>query len=197
MDNFIILQGLLRVLDDSKKDITICLYNEKDEPLISFILAGYEFLKDFISDDNVLEISFPTINQVNVKIDTKDDPEIIDPGGYYETHIIINGKNLEDYLVDFIGATDLAPGVTGLVPAPAAGDQNKYLRGDGTWHTVSGGGGGGDIDVTKESLGIPSDWDPGTASTFTIEQNTLIINSGEVPSLTITPTTVVTDVTTD
>ena len=31
------------------------------------------------------------------------------------------------------GATESAPGSKGLVPAPAAGDQAKFLRGDGTW----------------------------------------------------------------
>lgn len=41
----------------------------------------------------------------------------------------------------FVGATASQAGAKGLVPAPSAGDQNKYLRGDGTWHTVSGGGG--------------------------------------------------------
>lgn len=30
-------------------------------------------------------------------------------------------------------ATDSAAGTSGLVPAPAAGDQNKFLRGDATW----------------------------------------------------------------
>lgn len=33
------------------------------------------------------------------------------------------------------GATASAAGATGLVPAPAAGTQAKYLRGDGTWQT--------------------------------------------------------------
>lgn len=37
------------------------------------------------------------------------------------------------------GATQQAAGVEGLVPAPLAGDQNKFLRGDGTWGTVSSG----------------------------------------------------------
>ena len=32
-------------------------------------------------------------------------------------------------------ATGSAAGTPGLVPAPAAGAQNKYLRGDGTWQT--------------------------------------------------------------
>lgn len=34
------------------------------------------------------------------------------------------------------GATASADGVAGLVPAPHAGDQGKFLRGDGTWATA-------------------------------------------------------------
>ena len=36
---------------------------------------------------------------------------------------------------DFTGATSSANGVHGLVPAPATGNRNQYLRGDGTWAT--------------------------------------------------------------
>ena len=35
-----------------------------------------------------------------------------------------------------IGATSSAAGAAGRVPAPAAGDNKSYLRGDGTWVTV-------------------------------------------------------------
>ena len=34
---------------------------------------------------------------------------------------------------DFTGATSSQDGVAGLVPAPEAGEQNEFLRGDGTW----------------------------------------------------------------
>lgn len=37
----------------------------------------------------------------------------------------------------FTGATGSAAGTSGLVPAPAATDNTKYLRGDGTWQTAS------------------------------------------------------------
>lgn len=40
----------------------------------------------------------------------------------------------------FTGATNATPGIKGIVPAPQAGDETKYLCGDGTWATVSGGG---------------------------------------------------------
>jgi hypothetical protein len=40
-------------------------------------------------------------------------------------------------LFPMAGATSVNPGVAGTVPAPAAGDQNKYLRGNGTWSGVA------------------------------------------------------------
>lgn len=36
------------------------------------------------------------------------------------------------------GATAETAGTSGFVPAPAAGDQTKFLRGDGTWAEVEG-----------------------------------------------------------
>ena len=45
---------------------------------------------------------------------------------------------LEDVSV-MKGATAEADGTTGTVPVPKAGDQNKFLRGDGTWAESSGG----------------------------------------------------------
>ena len=42
---------------------------------------------------------------------------------------------------DMTGATSGADGVHGLVPAPLAGQQTYFLRADGTWVAVSGGGG--------------------------------------------------------
>ena len=37
---------------------------------------------------------------------------------------------------DMVGASALAAGQQGLVPAPAAGDDAKFLRGDGTWQNT-------------------------------------------------------------
>ena len=42
----------------------------------------------------------------------------------------------------FQGTDGTEAGSSGLVPSPAATDTNKYLKSDGTWATVSGGGGG-------------------------------------------------------
>ena len=51
------------------------------------------------------------------------------------------------------GATSQANGTKGLVPAPTTTDTDKYLKGDGTWGTPSGGGGASAIsDLTDVNL---------------------------------------------
>ena len=49
---------------------------------------------------------------------------------------------VSDYFVltnqDFSGATAQAAGAKGMVPAPSAGDNTKFLRGDGTWQSAGG-----------------------------------------------------------
>ena len=42
----------------------------------------------------------------------------------------IKGKAADN---TFVGATSAAPGSKGLVPEPQAGDNTKFLRGDGAW----------------------------------------------------------------
>lgn len=39
---------------------------------------------------------------------------------------------------DFVGATSLSDGFEGLVPAPTAGDNTKFLSGDGSWKSAGG-----------------------------------------------------------
>lgn len=41
--------------------------------------------------------------------------------------------------VDFTGATSSAAGKKGSVPAPAAGKNEAFLKGDGTWSNVVSG----------------------------------------------------------
>ena len=42
----------------------------------------------------------------------------------------------EKQIGNFTGATENTAGSRGLVPAPAAGDQDKVLKGNGTWSNV-------------------------------------------------------------
>jgi hypothetical protein len=54
----------------------------------------------------------------------------------------------------FTGANASTAGVGGMVPAPLAGEQEKFLRADGTWALPDGSGGAGiEIgDVTNASI---------------------------------------------
>lgn len=45
-------------------------------------------------------------------------------------------------VVEFSGATSTAAGTTGFVPAPAKGQQGKYLKGNGTWADLPSAGTG-------------------------------------------------------
>lgn len=50
-----------------------------------------------------------------------------------------DGNQIEsrlDKIKDMVGATASATGAEGLVPAPAAGKQTSFLRGDGTWQDI-------------------------------------------------------------
>ena len=52
----------------------------------------------------------------------------------------LTGAQVTAMLAAMSGASASSAGGKGLVPAPAAGDNVKFLRGDGSWQTVSGGG---------------------------------------------------------
>lgn len=49
------------------------------------------------------------------------------------TNTVTGEKGSNTISLAFIGATDSTAGRAGLAPQPMAGDQGKYLRGDGTW----------------------------------------------------------------
>lgn len=81
-----------------------------------------------------------------------DDVATVATTGDYDD--LINQPIIPTYS-DFTGATSSTAGAHGLVPAPAAGDEGKFLQGDGTWATVSTGqtytaGNGIDIDANNE-----------------------------------------------
>lgn len=48
------------------------------------------------------------------------------------------GESLDEVLNVFKGASEEADGQSGFVPAPQKGEENKFLRGDGTWVNANG-----------------------------------------------------------
>lgn len=53
--------------------------------------------------------------------------------------IDVDGDTEEIYVPAMTGASSGSDGASGLVPAPQDGDEDKYLKGNGTWAEVGGG----------------------------------------------------------
>ena len=60
------------------------------------------------------------------------------------------------YVPNMTGAGASTAGSNGLVPAPASGDNDKFLRGDGTWQSA---GGGNDVGLSVVNGAIDSTYD--------------------------------------
>ena len=71
-----------------------------------------------------------------------------------------NIKNTIDVSINnFLGASSMQNGSSGLVPPPNRGEQDKVLKGDGTWGIVSisaGGTGATTAEAARRNLGIDS-----------------------------------------
>lgn len=53
--------------------------------------------------------------------------------------IDVDGDTEEIYVPEMTGASSSSDGTAGLPPAPEAGDEDKFLKGDGKWAEVGGG----------------------------------------------------------
>jgi hypothetical protein len=66
-------------------------------------------------------------------------PGVLEPGGDrsrnpWATIEVVSNNNT---ITAFTGATATTNGIVGYIPAPPAGTQNSYLRGDGTWQQAN------------------------------------------------------------
>ena len=88
---------------------------------------------------------------------------------------------------DFTGANGTTAGTKGAVPAPAAADNVKYLKGDGTWATIPAGFAGFDISDGTNPFSVASGQTVDFSSkTLTIDTSTALAVSIELPTTGIT-----------
>lgn len=81
--------------------------------------------------------------------------------------------------VPFVGATLVANGVQGLVPAPLIADRLKYLRGDGTWAPGDGSGTVTSIGITSTDFSV-SGSPVTTAGNITLDINTNAVTNAKL-----------------
>lgn len=118
------------------------------------ISAG--FVNDIITDVTVDGTSVVSSGTAAISLSGKQDTLI--PG----SNITIgqDGKTIsatDTTYSDMVGAGASTAGTHGLVPAPTSGDNTKFLRGDGTWQDVGGGGSSTLAGLTDVSLSSPTD----------------------------------------
>lgn len=85
----------------------------------------------------------------------------------------------------YVGATAGTPGTKGLVPAAAAGDEGKFLAGDGTWQTGGGGGGGG-APIAGKYVAYGSDTGLSDERVLAVEASVLSLTDSGTPAGNIT-----------
>ena len=160
------------------------------------------------ADQNYLEFTADTNSNVNFRFGVTNSGNSIRYSNikFYEvdngdpdTNIINvkygNGLSLDNnntLQVDgMVGATSQTAGRGGTVPAPSAGDENKFLRGDGTWQTVSGGtqyqaGQGIEIEPVPELIDQHFDYTVYINTVQGVEHGSIVKNNND--SFTITST---------
>ena len=84
-----------------------------------------------ISQEFSVMIAVDDVDNIEV-IEVDIDPAALATMGYVQLQITEHNTD-DDAHKDFTGATAEAAGKRGMVPEPKAGENNKFLRGDGTW----------------------------------------------------------------
>ena len=96
-------------------------------------------------------------------------PIVVDVGALASNVTFADGSDLQSSFVPFTGADASNAGTKGLVPAPSAGDEEKFLKADGTWGTPAGGvssvnGKTGIVTLDASDVGAIASTEKGAAS---------------------------------
>lgn len=126
--------SLLQTPNKIDDDTLYFIYETIENPTEGSLYLGKKLISGDSSGNSIINIG----DISNVLIDDLADKQIL---VYNETTQKWENTSLSTIINTaigtFTGATAQTNGSSGLVPAPQAGDQNKYLRGDKTWHTIN------------------------------------------------------------
>ena len=120
------------IIDKSAPAIAVDLTGGEGEPTLFYLenkeeASATHTTLNYISSTILTHDTTTTAQCAEITVD-------VNSGTYTGEIELVKLMTGED---NFTGATAGQAGEAGLVPAPASGDNTKYLRGDGTWQTVS------------------------------------------------------------
>ena len=96
---------------------------------------------DLTSKPTIVAINDSTTSTTSVWSSDKISTQLATKASSSHTHSasdIVSGTLTAARLPDMVGATPSVAGTKGAVPQPSAGDDSKFLRGDGTWQVAGG-----------------------------------------------------------
>lgn len=141
----IFIQGTPRAFRnlEVKDPNTLYFISEKDSNRGTLYLGDKVICSSLSSITKLADLSDMLLSE-NIPIDSM----LIYDGEHWVDKTV--SQALAELIAGFQGATETEPGSAGLVPAPAAGQQNYFLKGDGTWS---------EIDQSKAYYDTVEGWD--------------------------------------
>lgn len=119
-------------LTTKDNDTLYFIYNSEDASKGSLWLGNKQIITGTSGGGTTTELDLGDLK--NVLISEIKDKDIL---SYDATSGKWINRSVDEIVAEVMsGADALAAGKAGLVPAPQAGDQNKFLRGDGVWAEV-------------------------------------------------------------
>ena len=114
--------------DDSAEDSEAWAVGERDGVPVGPTDPTYHNNAKYYSE----QMGLPSLaGLTDVQLTSLADDDILQYDSNSSKWVNVSGSAIQPG--DMTGATASTPGTHGLVPAPATGDQNKVLNGDGTW----------------------------------------------------------------
>lgn len=136
-------KDLIKVLADETHDDAITYYRwSTTSETFSYVGAEGPYYTTAETDTLLSGKQDKLTAGANITISAQNEISATDTTYTAGTNVQISSGNVisatDTTYTHFTGATASTDGVQGLVPGPLAGDENKVLKGDGTWGTVQG-----------------------------------------------------------
>lgn len=127
---------LLQTPSKIDDDTLYFIYENSQNTLEGKLYLGRKLISG--TGDEISNINLANIGDIYIDDQTLENKQIL---VYNETTDKWENASIEDIINTdigvMVGASAAANGAAGLVPMPHAGDQKKFLRGDGQWTTIT------------------------------------------------------------